>query len=231
MKEELLSLIKKYKIPLTDLNKEVLVDEELLEEAAIFLDAPTTAPFAFPGFIFKFLEGTALENDERKLEAVTSEYGVPGELWEPPKVPLRDETIFLEPDYRYARDVLAHSLIAFPKRMVSVTRESVLLSLIAEPGWREYSPITVIASLFYEVNDAFRVETQKFFPPGKSSMGMAFLSLKRPYPRAEGFLHFLKNLFTQRKKKVKIGGVESDKRVDQMDPEELLELFETTFSG
>ena len=228
MKRDLLLLVKKYKVPLPSLNKEVLVDEELYDEIAGFLPESVTAPFAFPGFIFRYKKGTALDTDERKVKALEEEYGVPSILWEPPSFDLKDEGVFLEPDYRFARDTLIESLLNQPRSLVSVTRESVLLSIIAEPGWPEYSPITVLTSLFYDVVDAFRVESQAFYPPGKSSMGIAFLRLEKPYPRIREFYAFLKKLFLNRKKKVKVENQKEEKRVDQMDPEELLELFETT---
>ncbi len=228
MKRDLLLLIKKYKVSLPSLNKEVLIDEELYDEISDFLPRSVTVPFAFPGFIFRYKTGTALDTDERKVEALKEEYGVRSILWEPPSFELYGDGIFLEPDYRFARETLVYSLINQPSSLVSVTRESVLLSIIAEPGWPEYSPITVLATLFYDVVDAFRVESQSFYPPGKSSMGIAFLHLKKPYPRIEEFYNFLKRLFLNRKKKVRVGSQKEEKRVDQMEPEELLELFETT---
>ncbi len=224
MREEVLRLVKKYKVPLSDLNKEVLVDEELLEEVAEFLGGNVTALFAFPGLIFRYRKGLGLDTDERKVRAVIEEYGVRGELWEPPSFSLETEAVYLEPDYRFARDTLLETLSLFPRRAVSVTRESVLLSVIAEPGWREYSPITVVAELFYDVEDAFRVDSASFFPRGKSSLGMVLFKLRRPYPRIREFLSFLKKVFNTKRKRVESGG----KRPWEMYPDELLEYFETT---
>ena len=231
MKRDLLRLVKRYRVPITTLNKEVLIDEELLEEASRYIDQPVTVPYAFPGFIFRWLQGFALETEERRLNAVKEEYKVLGDLFNPPYFPLVNESIYLEPDYRFSRDSLMISLLHQPKRLVVVTRESVLLSLIAEPGWREYSPITVISGLFYTVDDVFRLSNDSFYPPGKSSMGMAFIRLRRPYLKLDAFYRFLKQMFIQRKKKVKIGHLKMEKRVDQLSPEELLELFETTLTG
>ncbi len=228
---DLLLLARKYRIPLSSLNKEVLVDEELLEEAVEYLPDEITAPFAFPGFIFREKGGVALETEEPRVRAVREEYGVDARLWTPPDFHSNTPGIFLEPDYRYSRDTLLTSLINQPTRMVIAARESVLLSLVAEPGWREYSPITVVVGCFYEVEDIFRVENQAFYPPGRSSMGMAFIRLRRPYHMMSSFVSFLKGLFTQRKKKVRVRGEVREERVDRLAPEDLLELFETTREG
>ena len=227
MREKLLLLLRRYGIPLPSLNKEVLIDEELLRESADFLGKDLLAPFAFPGFIFQFSRGIGLDIDERRCRAVREEYNIPCQVWSPPDFLLLKDSVFLEPDYRYAREVLLKTVLNQPERFVFVGRESVLLSVVAEPGWREYSPLSVLTQLLYDVEDIFRVENQAFFPPGKSSMGMAFFSL-RERRDVERFYTFLRRAFERKRQKLRAGGRVWEKRPSEMEPQELWEAYETT---
>lgn len=210
MRLDLLRIIKKYKIPLSEINKEVLIDEELYHEAASFLDEPHIF-YAFPGFFFKFKNGFCHERG-RKALSISEEYGVDCiDIMEPKS----GSNVFAEPEHGEARDFIESAVFVGIDRGVFIARESILVRLIAEPGWREYSPLSVVTSLFYEI-DAFRVENQAFFF-GRSPMGMAFLEKKKYFNN--DFVKFVRNIF----KRGKIGS----KRVEKIDPEEILEMYDS----
>ncbi len=213
---DVLKLMRKYKIP-PPLKKEVLVNKDLLEEAAEYLDNFCVFQ-AFPGFIFLHGKGMALEIDERLLEAVKKEYGVDGKVWDGR---FGCYGLYLEVNVDMAKDVFERALVSFPERLVVVGRETLLIRIEAEPGWREYSPVSVVSQLFYRVDDIFALDNRDVYPP-RSGIGIAFLKKERNYDRGELFLSFLRRVFSQRNKKV-LG-----ERPERLSPEELLQRFETT---
>ncbi len=210
MRTEFLSIIRKYRVPLSDVDKEVLLDEDLYGEAASFL-GESHVFYAFPGFFFKFGRGICHERGV-KARAVEGEFGV--RCLEDVR-PFSGQRVFSEPEHGVARALVEEAVGSGIERGVFVARESVLIRLVAEPGWREYSPVSVISSLFYDV-EAFRVENQAFFF-GRSPMGMAFLRRKKEFEGS--FVEFLERVFREGR----VGG----RRVEKTDPEEFLELYTT----
>ncbi len=228
-KDDLLRMMRQYRIPATDLDKEVLVDEKIVEELTDYIKKGVTAPFAFPGFIFRYTKGEGYEKDERKRKAVSEEFGIKVHSWDPPEYDLIFDNVYVEPEVKYAKDVIDITLQNLPEISIFVTRESVLLHLIAEPGWKEYGPSSVVFNIFYDVADSFRLPNDSFFPVGKSSMGVVIGERISKYRYIEEFYNFLKQAFSEKRKKLRVGEKVYDKRPLEIEPEEFLSIFETTF--
>ncbi len=142
-------------------------------------------PDAFPGVIFKFSKGKA-SGGKRECEALRREYGVEcGEY--------RREPLYIEVPWEEGKRYIEEWLLRLPPRIVIAGRESPLLSLLAEPGWREYSPLTVLFRTFYDEVESYRLEQQAFFP-GKSPCGVVFAEKKREGD-ARSFLERVKAVF------------------------------------
>ena len=217
-------LFLKYRIPPSLLGKEVLVDEEILREHA---HDDVIFPFAFPGLIFRFTGGIALEDDPRLREALRSEYPHVDVRGNPLAFP-PGEHLFVEAPPQHVRPILLRGMeLGFPE-ISGVFRESVGIHLVAEPGWREYSPLSVLATLFYEV-EAYRLPADAFYPHPRGSMAEFRMKRKREYPRIKEFHAFLRRLFSEKRRKLStLLPHAPDTRVFQAPPEMLLELFETT---
>ncbi len=214
-------LLKKYRIPPSELRKEVLVDKEILENE---IPDGIDFPFAFPGLPFRFHGGVAWE-EGKKAEAVKAEYGV--EVRGKPMEFSGGTRLFLEAPPEKTRDVLEKAAQQGYEEIIGVCRERLGVILSAEPGWPEYSPLTVIYSLFYDV-EAYRMPAQSFYPHPKGSMAWVEARLKeRPRINMDQFLSFLKRLFTNKKKKVSnIVPVDEERRPYELPPERLLEIYE-----
>ncbi len=219
MRNEVLRLLYKYRIPPSELKKEVLVDRDLLQE----IPDDIHFPFAFPGLPFKFVHGVAWE-EGRKAEAVEKEYGV--EVRGRPLEFSGGERLYLEAPPERARDVLVRAAVEGYKTIVGVCRERLGVILTAEPGWPEYSPLTVLFSLLYDV-EAYRLPAQAFFPHPRGSMAWIEARREREIEDPKGFFRFLQRLFKHKKKKLSnLLPVDDERRVVEVPPKELLKIYE-----
>lgn len=215
----------KHRIPPSLLRKEVLVDTEFLEEFAEF--GNVLFPYAFPGFIFRYVGGTAID-DEPMRSAVASEYPNVVVLDVPPGEFPAGENLFVESPPERTRDVIARGISMGFRRIYGVARESIILDATAEPGWKEYSAFSALVQTFYDVVDAYRLPADAFYPHPRGSIGGFVLEKVRSYDDVSGYFAFLRRIFQHKRKKLSNLGFDDDRRPVDLAPEELLELYETT---
>jgi len=222
---DLRRLMIKHRIPPSLLRKEVLVDTEFLNDFAGFGDV--VFPHAFPGFVFRYVGGVALD-EEPMRSALTQEYPHVTVLGRPPSDFPSGENLFVEAPPELSRDVIARGVLLGFERVFGVARESVIIDVTAEPGWKEYSAFSVLVQSFYEVVDAYRLPSDAFYPHPKGSMGGFVLEKRKDYPDVKGYFDFLKRIFRHKRKKLSSLGINDDRRPVDVPPEELLEIYETT---
>ncbi|MDN5366684.1 MAG: rRNA (adenine1518-N6/adenine1519-N6)-dimethyltransferase [Candidatus Diapherotrites archaeon] len=215
----------KYRIPPSLLRKEVLVDTEFIEEFAGHGDV--VFPHAFPGFVFRYVGGTALDAEPMR-SALRQEYphvSVPDS--EPEEFP-SGVNVFVEAPPERTRDVITRAVLLGFEHVFGVARESVVLSVTAEPGWKEYSALSALVQTFYEVVDAYRLPSDAFYPHPRGSMAGFFFKRVREYGDVEGYYRFLQCIFQNKRKRLSNMGFDDDRRPFELEPRELLELYETT---
>ncbi len=217
-------LLAKYRVPPTLVRKPVVVDEDLIKE---FAKGDVVFPYAFPGLIFRFVGGVALDDHPAKLNALRSEYTHITVLSDPLNFP-RGRTLYLETPPERTRDVLIRAmLLGFPE-IVGTLRESIGVHLVAEPGWREYDPLSVLAQFLYKV-EAYRLPNDVFYPTPKGPMAEVRMVLHRRLENPSMFYAFLKKVFQHRRRLLSamFPGA-PNVRVQDADPDTLFEVFEST---
>ncbi len=222
---ELRKLMIRYRIPPSLLRKEVLVDTEFLEEFAEFGDV--VFPHAFPGFIFRYVGGVALD-DEPMRSALRREYPGIAVLENPPEDFPAGKNLFVETPPERTKEIIVRGILHGYERIYGVARESVVLSLTAEPGWKEYSAAAAFLQTFYSVDDAYRLPADAFYPHPRGSVAGFVFSKVRDYDDLSGYYLFLTSIFSSKRKKLSNLGYKDDRRPFEIPPEELLELYETT---
>ncbi len=206
LKEKLVDFCLKARVPLASLDKHVIVKEELLEEYARRLDNPVISEA--PCFLPEYTRARLLEPRENLRRTMVEMYGVEVvDSWE------GDAFVNVSP--KRARETLIDVMESPTNRVVFVARERVVNQALSEPGFPDYSPLTVLARLYFDL-EGFLLDSSWFYPPPPSPMGA--LEMERRRDPVPGFYRFLKRVFSS---KEKIG----DKRAFQMDPEELLDHY------
>jgi len=215
----------RYRIPPSLLKKEVLVDTEFLEEFAEFGDV--VFPHAFPGFIFRYVKGAALD-EEPMRSALRAEYPRIEVLDAPPDEFPPGERLFVETPPERTKDVVVRGIVLGYDKIYGVARESIILSFTAEPGWKEYSAAAALLQTFYEIDDAYRLPADAFYPHPRGSVAGFVFSRIRDYDDVLGYYRFLQRIFSNKRKKLSRMGYDDDRRPFEVPPEDLLELYETT---
>ena len=222
---DLRKLMIKHRIPPSLLRKEVLVDTEFIEDFSEFGDV--VFPYAFPGFIFRYVRGVALD-EEPMRSALRAEYPEIEVLDTPPDDFPPGKNLFVETPPERTKDVLVRAVLLGYDRIYGVARESVVLSLTAEPGWKEYSAAAALLQTFYEIDDAYRLPADAFYPHPRGSVAGFVFSKSRDYDDVSGYYGFLRRIFSSKRKKLSNLGYDNDRRPFEIPPEDLLELYETT---
>ncbi len=215
-------LLVRYRIPPTLVGKPVVVAEDLLEEYASGGDI--VFPYAFPGLIFRYTGGIALDDHPAKIRALQSEYPHVRVLENPLRFPA-GERLYVEAPPQRTRDVLVRGILLGFKEILGVARESVGIHITAEPGWREYGPLSVLAQYFYRI-EAYRLPNDVFSPTPKGPMAEIRMKAHRRVKGAERFYSFLRRVFSERKRLLSsiFPGAPSI-RVQDADPETLYDVF------
>ncbi len=215
----------RHRIPPSLLRKEVLVDPEFLEDFAGFGDV--VFPHAFPGFIFRHVGGVALDVEPMR-SALRAEYpGIDVLDLDPSSFPPGNR-IFVEVPPDVARSVVVRAVVLGYEQIFGVARESLVLSLTAEPGWKEYNAEAALIQSFYEVEDAYRLPSDAFYPHPRGSMAGFVLRRVRTYSDVGGYYSFLRRVFSSKRRKLAAMGFPDERRPFEIPPEDMLELYETT---
>jgi len=221
---ELRSILVRYRVPQTLLQKEVLVDTEFLEDFTRYGDV--FFPYAFPGLIFRYVGGIAADRPEllRPLSEMYPRIRVTELSDSYPALPT-----IVEAPPRAVRDVVVNAVLGDAPYIMGVARESVVASIVAEPGYPEYSALSAFVQTYYDVLDAYRLPSDAFYPVPKGSMGGFVLKRVRGHDRhAYTYWKFLQQVFTNRRKKIALRGNIYDLRPADAGPADLYRIFETT---
>ncbi len=217
---EFRGILLRYRIPRTLLEKPVLVDTEFLEDFSGFGDV--FYPYAFPGFIFRYVGGIAADRPDfhDALRDLYPHVHVTTLSDVYPAMPT-----FVEAPPKDVRLVIVHSVVSGAGYIFGTARESVVASIVSEPGDPDYSAISAFVQTYYDVVDAYRLPSDAFYPVPRGSMGGFILKRVRPHDRmASAYWRFLQNVFTNRRRK--IDGF--DLRPADASPEDLYRIFGTT---
>ncbi len=215
----------KHRIPPSLLSKEVLADEEFLEEFAQRGDV--LFPFAFPGLIFRYTKGIAVDR-EPLASALREEYPKIRVVAKDPLAFPPYERVYVEAPPALARDVVVRAALLGAHEIYGVGRESFVATLVADPGVHGYNYVSAFIQTMYDVEDAYRLPSDAFYPVPSGPMGGFVLARGRDVDRPEDYLAFLRRVFTAKRKKLKNLGIEGERRPWEMEPEALYEAFETT---
>jgi 16S rRNA (adenine1518-N6/adenine1519-N6)-dimethyltransferase len=114
----------------------------------------------------------------------------------------------------------------FQMAVITVQKE-VADRLIAKPNSKDYSKLSIMMQLKFDIDKEFEIPPYKFSPPPKVQSTVLTLR-KRSVKIDDGFPEFLKILFSQRRKKIKnIINIErfKDNRPEELTIEEILSLY------
>ncbi len=114
----------------------------------------------------------------------------------------------------------------FQMAVITIQKE-VADRLVAKPNSKDYSKLSVMMQLKFEIDKKFDISPSKFSPPPKVHSTVLTLR-KRNINIDEGFPEFLKVLFSQRRKKIKnIMGMErfGDNRPEELTLDNILSLY------
>ena len=117
----------------------------------------------------------------------------------------------------------------FKEGVVTIQKE-VADRIIAVPGTKDYSRLSVMMQLKFNVERKFDIPPSKFTPAPKVHSTVLRLE-KRDTEIQRGFDDFLKTVFSQRRKKLKNvinTEIQGDKRPEELSRDELLEVFQHT---
>lgn len=117
----------------------------------------------------------------------------------------------------------------FKEGVVTIQKE-VADRIIAVPRTKDYSRLSVMMQLKFNVERKFDIPPSKFTPAPKVHSTVLRLE-KRDTEIQEGFDDFLKTVFSQRRKKLKNvidTEIQGDKRPEELSRDELLEVFQHT---
>jgi len=221
---ELRNLLVRYRMPASLLQKEVLVDTEFLEEFTRFGDV--FFPFAFPGLIFRYVGGIAADRPPllAPLRDLYSHVHVTELSDNYPALPT-----FVEAPPRGVRNVLVNAVASDAPQIFGVARESVVASVVAEPGYPEYSALSAFVQTYYDIVDAYRLPSDAFYPVPRGSMAGFVLKRVKGHDRHSfTYWKFLQQVFTNRRKKIDVQGNIYELRPADAEPEDLHRIFETT---
>jgi hypothetical protein len=221
---ELRNILVRYRVPHSLLQKEVLVDTEFLEEFTRFGDV--FFPYAFPGLIFRYVGGIAAD-DTRFHPALRALY---------PHIRITTLSsryaalpVFVEAPPQSVRDVIATAVISDAPVIMGVARESVVASVVAEPGDPDYSALSAFVQTYYDIDDAYRLPSDAFYPVPRGSMAGFVLKRVSDHDRyAEKYWQFLRTVFTNKRRKIEWAGNTYEVRPQDAEPETLRRIFETT---
>ncbi len=114
----------------------------------------------------------------------------------------------------------------FKEGVVTIQKE-VADRIIAVPRTKDYSRLSVMMQLKFNVEKKFDIPPSKFTPAPKVHSTVLRLE-KRDTEVQKGFDDFLKTVFSQRRKKLKNvidAEIQGDKRPEELSRDELLEVF------
>ena len=117
----------------------------------------------------------------------------------------------------------------FKEGVVTIQKE-VADRIIAVPRTKDYSRLSVMMQLKFNVEKKFDIPPSKFTPAPKVHSTVLRLE-KRDTEVQKGFDDFLKTVFSQRRKKLKNvidAEIQGDKRPEELSRDELLEVFKHT---
>ena len=117
----------------------------------------------------------------------------------------------------------------FKEGVVTIQKE-VADRIIAVPRTKDYSRLSVMMQLKFNVEKKFDIPPSKFTPAPKVHSTVLRLE-KRDTEIQKGFDDFLKTVFSQRRKKLKNvidTEIQGDKRPEELSRDELLEVFQHT---
>jgi len=259
--EELNNLMAKYHFrPERKFNQYFLVDEEILdkilqelelkkEDCVVEIDAKT-------GFLAKKLQEKSflsiIEQDEKLSEMLEKELDKKTEI-------IKDKLLNAGFEkYNKVVSILPNSSnkelmkILFKEKLnlaVIVFQKAFAEKLLAFPGYKEYSAMTVLTNYFTELNEIAKIEPYSFFPnPNTISIIIKFKFEKKhgTTENEKKFIHFVEEVFRHKNKKIrnsltqsfslnkkdqeKIDNILSkteveEKKVMQLETKEFVELF------
>lgn len=147
--------------------------------------------------------------------------------------------------YYITTPILEHIFLSFPFTCFTfMVQEEVEERLFAKPSCKEYGPLSIFISLFYEAKKVMKVSRKQFYPEPHVDSVVWTVSLKEEYQNRKAFYRFLKAMFHMRRKNilnnltVYVGSkekashylenvsLETQKRPEQLLPIEYVQLFE-----
>lgn len=110
----------------------------------------------------------------------------------------------------YITSPILHHLLQFAgsiRAMGLLVQREVALRLAASPGSRDYGYLTVLVALYASPHIAFEVPPGAFSPPPKVHSALVYFAMQSPQARIgggreEAFRAFLKQCFSQKRKKL-----------------------------
>lgn len=147
--------------------------------------------------------------------------------------------------YYITTPILEHIFLSFPFTCFTfMVQEEVEERLFAKPACKEYSPLSILISLFYQAKKVMKVSRKQFYPEPHVDSVVWTLSPKETYQNYKSFYRFLKAMFHMRRKNIlnnlttyvgskekasaylKKLSIETQKRPEQLSPIEYERLFE-----
>jgi 16S rRNA (adenine1518-N6/adenine1519-N6)-dimethyltransferase len=111
------------------------------------------------------------------------------------------------------------------ERLCFTLQDDVFEKFSAKPGSDAYGPIAVLAQAHYDLRKIFDVPRSAFYPAPRVDSTFFSLTPLRPVPEPRKLDAALKQIFSKRNKKA------GDKRIDQLEPSELLQRADELIHG
>ncbi len=128
------------------------------------------------------------------------------------------------------------------ERMVLMFQKEVAQRIVSHPGSKSYARLSVMCQVYCDVNIEFTVSKNVFHPkPEIDSAVITFLPKKGSHPVITSFSKFVKQAFSQRRKKLKnnlpeaykLGKIEkwADNRPEEISPDVFIQIYNVIFVG
>ena len=123
------------------------------------------------------------------------------------------------------------------KKMVLMFQKEVAQRIISQPGKKSYSRLSIICQVYTNVNIEFTIPRSVFYPkPNVDSTIVTFVPIENNLPEIGPFSEFIKQSFSQRRKKLKnnlprfheLGLLNkwANMRPEELSPIEYIKLFQ-----
>ncbi|SCW28013.1 16S rRNA (adenine1518-N6/adenine1519-N6)-dimethyltransferase [Ruminococcaceae bacterium YRB3002] len=198
-----------------------------------------TGMLAKPG-----IELTAVEIDKRLAEFIGNEYGC--------RVIASDYTRLAAGDYDASSYDVAVSNIPYylmtpimkkliidlnnSRKLVLMVEKEALQRICAKPGTKQYGPLAVLCSLYGNMDVVFDLPGNYYYPVPKTTSTVITLTRQGGYNIDEGFIRFVEQCFSNRRKKVTNNadvsisaltglGYKDTCRAEEISPEDFIKLY------